>query len=257
MISFMKVKLTPDHKQWVKGVCLSSDVKPIAGFANGSTLEEFDTGKKCVFDEENSEWIEYGTGEDRSGGGITPTGSINITVNGEYDISEYASAIVAVPDSGEGSGTKVFTISGVNSDPVDKPADLVAFTNGTIFNNDSECTFAAIAHIYRSAVRDSDNEPITDNEATLYLGQARTEEGIPTFTCITPYDQGVDTSYHVMKIGVNPSNFKIFLRAYSRYEFNSDSAQWYLAEDIMQPETTEIHNIEVHWTLTLFDRRSN
>lgn len=69
MISYVKIKPTADKaKNWVKGVCTSDDTKPIDGIANGSKLLELDTGKKCVYDEGQTKWIEYGTGEDRSGG---------------------------------------------------------------------------------------------------------------------------------------------------------------------------------------------
>lgn len=37
------------------------------------------------------------------GGGITPTGDINITENGEFDVTEFAKAIVNVASSGGGS----------------------------------------------------------------------------------------------------------------------------------------------------------
>lgn len=45
---------------------------------------------------------------DKTSGGTTPTGTIDITENGTYDVSEYASAVVDVPSSGGGTGT--FTI---------------------------------------------------------------------------------------------------------------------------------------------------
>ena len=67
MISYVKIKPTADKaKNWVKGVCTSDDTKPVEGIANGSKLLELDTGKRCVYDEGQTKWIEYGTGEDRS-----------------------------------------------------------------------------------------------------------------------------------------------------------------------------------------------
>ena len=41
------------------------------------------------------------------GGGITPTGDINITENGEFDVTEFAKAIVNVASSGGDSGLKI------------------------------------------------------------------------------------------------------------------------------------------------------
>lgn len=41
-----------------EGCCLSTDTKPTAGWANGSTMLEIDTGKVFVFDAENATWRE-------------------------------------------------------------------------------------------------------------------------------------------------------------------------------------------------------
>lgn len=56
------------------GDCLSTDTKPTNGIANGSKLYEMDTGKKYMFDEENSTWIQVSTGE--GGGGSSGGGSV-------------------------------------------------------------------------------------------------------------------------------------------------------------------------------------
>lgn len=40
-----------------------------------------------------------------SGGGITPTGTIDITENGEYDVKQYATANVALPEVFKYTGT--------------------------------------------------------------------------------------------------------------------------------------------------------
>lgn len=44
--------------------CLSVDVKPTQGVANGSSLLEMDTGKLYFFDEENAEWLNFAGGDE-------------------------------------------------------------------------------------------------------------------------------------------------------------------------------------------------
>lgn len=52
------------------GVCLEADTpKPTDGVRNGDMLLEMDTGKIYLFDQENSEWLEWTNGGEADGGG--------------------------------------------------------------------------------------------------------------------------------------------------------------------------------------------
>lgn len=48
------------------------------------------------------------------GGGITPTGTIDITANGEYDVTQYAMANVALPEVFKYSGTNAQLVASYN-----------------------------------------------------------------------------------------------------------------------------------------------
>lgn len=98
MVSWKELKKVTGGKQLGKGVCVSSDVKPTENMANGSKLLELDTGKKCVFDEASASWIEYGTGEDRSGAVYIKTETITGTLEnplGDLDFEQLVEDINA------------------------------------------------------------------------------------------------------------------------------------------------------------------
>lgn len=58
MVSWLKeIYLSGDGTTFREGVCLSTDTKPTSGMANGSKLEEMDTGAIYRFDCDSGDWI--------------------------------------------------------------------------------------------------------------------------------------------------------------------------------------------------------
>lgn len=82
-----------------EGVCLSTDTKPTndASMMNGSTLEEMDTGKKYVYDAENTTWR-----EDTSGGGGSGSGVSDVQVNGTSVVSNGVANVPIATDETNG-----------------------------------------------------------------------------------------------------------------------------------------------------------
>ncbi len=70
-------------KVLVEAACLSTDTKPTTGVANGSKCIEMDTGKKYMFNEEDSEWEELPSSGGGGGGGTTVE-ELSVTQNGTY-----------------------------------------------------------------------------------------------------------------------------------------------------------------------------
>ena len=61
MVSYNKT-LGTSSGLYIEGVCLTTDVKPVAGIANGSILSVLNAGtgevKEFLFDQESASWIE-------------------------------------------------------------------------------------------------------------------------------------------------------------------------------------------------------
>lgn len=58
MFSFNEAIAITDEKNLVQASCLSTDIKPTTGIANGSTCIEINTGKIFMFDEDGAKWDE-------------------------------------------------------------------------------------------------------------------------------------------------------------------------------------------------------
>lgn len=145
MVTFKSINKNPDNKLYVKGQCLSSDIKPTNNIANGSILRELDTGKKCVFNEQSHIWIEYGTGEDRNGKVKKKNTIINSTANrlfGEMNDSEVTSLLQAIKSGDVTVKVTVQTTLGVFEGDLIVHGDDVSHFNiiGTAWNNtDIKC----------------------------------------------------------------------------------------------------------------------
>lgn len=99
------------------------------------------------------------------GGGIVPTGEINITENGTYDVTNYASALVAVASSGSSDVvTGTFEIVNPNN------ADTVYQVSTTDFIVEADIGVHDISSLM--AVFDDPDKNVYKNARELFFGTA-------------------------------------------------------------------------------------
>ena len=81
--------------------CNSTDTKPTANLVNGSKLTEVDTGKTFLYDEANTEWVEYAEGGGEGGTvvvtftDVTPVSETEFTSTASMTGAEILDAILA------------------------------------------------------------------------------------------------------------------------------------------------------------------
>lgn len=81
----------------------------IAGFGQGGGITP--TGTKTITVNGTHDVTNYASAQVNVPTGITPSGSINITVNGTHDVTNYASAAVNVPTPAQKTVVRTVTVS--------------------------------------------------------------------------------------------------------------------------------------------------
>lgn len=109
-------------------------------------------------------------------GGITPTGTVNITSNGTHDVTNYASANVNVPSVSPSLGTKAITENGTytaSDDSLDGYSSVTVNVGGASLDLQMELigTWTGELAEYTSTTEEVNNTfiSITANEKYLYL----------------------------------------------------------------------------------------
>lgn len=155
-------------KVLIEAACLSTDTKPTTGVANGSKCIEMDTGKRYMFNEEDSEWEELPSS---GGGGDTTVEALSVTQNGTYTAPSgkaYSPVTVNVSGGSSDFSTAEVTVN-IQGGEIDEMSGCVAVDDPD-YGGYSVCTLVSgetsTVILYKGRALVVPLESYSTNEAT-------------------------------------------------------------------------------------------
>ena len=131
-------------------------------------------------------------------GGVTPTGEISITLNGDYDVTEYASAAVQVPNTYTAADDGMVVYNGELVSQIGREISA----NGTYDTTLNNALSVSVPNTYTAA----DEGKVVNNGALIaQISQSITENGTYDTTLISETVVNVPVPYALLRV-VNPNN---------------------------------------------------
>ena len=179
----------------------TTNIKALQSFAYRDSGDVFSIGYGMVVEVDStlaSGFISAGLAEEYDG----PAGSISITANDTYDVTEYAEAVVNVPNPSTGSVTA--TTNGTY-DVTDKASVIVDIDVLTItYNaNGGTGTVAPVTVAAGDAVELSDGTGLTAPEGKEFVGWAKTSTA-QSATVTSPYTPTESVTLYAVYADVAP-----------------------------------------------------